>query len=452
MSATLSLCIPTLNRAALLEDMLYQLSQLTAAYSDRLEIVIADNASDDHTRQVVENSPLKIRYGRQKTTVGFTKNVLFATTELATGDYVWLVGDDDLILPDALQHIFASLDKAPDVDYHYLNFGWINGGKRHDIIHQCGGLPDTSLLNKLQFNEHDWKRLDCIENLTTLSSDNISAAFSGIFCFVARRHLFTDGKPSLTPSDSLDGSSTNISDCFPHAMLTLPAMAGKPIAFVGTPCLMQGINGWEWGAYAYKNMIFGSYQLFQWLEQTAFGRNAMEKLWQSYFEMAGRLFFRMQYSPDEHKGLDIVSEDAIPFCSRQPRFWQSFMAESRMFYQTEIEAAQLAARVQEKLREQPDLKLGLWGISGRGHRLVKDYPDISKNLVWVTDKDKNLHDIRLDGTAMTIVAPETITQTVFDILIIATRNEFVQDVIAYASPQLSADTVFVSVEGYESNA
>lgn len=451
MSVTLSICIPTLNRAALLEDMLYQLSQLTDAFTDRLEIVVADNASEDHTRQVVENSPLQIRYGRQATTVGFTKNVLFATTELATGDYVWLVGDDDLILPDALTEIFTSLDKAPDVDYHYLNFGWVNGSKRHELIHEHGGLPDASLLSKLQFSQCGWHRLDRIEELTALPSDNVSAAFSGIFCFIARRRLFIEGKPLLSPSDSLDGSSTNMSDCFPHAMLTLPAMADKPVAFIGTPCLMQGINAWEWGAYAYKNMIFGSYQLFQWLERTAFGQDAMERLWQSYYQMAGRLFFRMQYSPDEHKGFDIVSEEAIPFCSKQEVFWQSFMTESRLFYQTELEASQLAGLVREKLSNQPELKLGLWGISGRGHRLVKDHPDISKNLVWITDKDTNLHDVQLDGTALSISPPHTITHNAFDILIIATRKDFVNDVISYARPQLSPDTLFVSTEGYAVN-
>ena len=65
-------------------------------------------------------------------------------------------------------------------------------------------------------------------------------------------------------------------------MLTLAPLAGEPIAYVAEPCLLQGINGWEWGGYAYKNMILGTYQLFRWLQSTVFDQNALEILWKSF--------------------------------------------------------------------------------------------------------------------------------------------------------------------------
>lgn len=433
MSAKLSICIPTLNRADLLEDMLFQLSRLTDGMLDKLEIVVADNASSDHTRQVVEASPLPIKYGRQTATVGFTRNVLFATTELASGEFVWLVGDDDLILPDALDRIFESFEKAPEVDYHYLNFGWVNAQKRAGIIHQQGGRPDPALLKRLQFNQSQWQLLDQIEDLSLLDSDNVSAAFSGIFCFVVKRRYFVAGKLIVSPSDSLDGSSTNMSDCFPHAMMTLAPLAGKPVAYVGAPCLLQGINGWEWGSYAYKNMILGTYQLFDWLETTAFGSASLQRLWQSYFQMAGRLFLRMQESPEEHLGMELVLEKAIPCCAASQVFWDAFRAESRMFSELKIETALLADLLKQTLAAKPGARVGLWGVAGRGTQLIKHYPEFARQLVWVTDKSSEFRDLSFLDTGLTIMPPETLASETLDILIIATRRDFIDEVKTFAA-------------------
>ena len=194
----------------------------------------------------------------------------------------------------------------------------------------------SPMLKRLQCMDTDWKRLSRLEDLAFLPADNPSALFSGIFCFVTRRQYYIDAVSVLQPSNSLDGSSTVIADCFPHAMLSLPRVAGKPIAYIGEPCLMQGISGWEWGAYAYKNMIFGTHQFFEWLEQTTFASDAMQHLWNSYYHMAGRLYFRMLHYREEHKGLDIVLKKAIPSSAGHVIFWDAFMEESHTCISTRI--------------------------------------------------------------------------------------------------------------------
>jgi glycosyltransferase involved in cell wall biosynthesis len=130
MQPLLSICIPTWNRADLLRDFLLSLSQHITPYLDQVEIVISDNASTDHTQDIIASSGLPITHGKQSSTVGFTKNVLSVTTELARGEFIWVVGDDDLILPSAIATILDSITKHPELDYHYLNFGWINAKKK----------------------------------------------------------------------------------------------------------------------------------------------------------------------------------------------------------------------------------------------------------------------------------------------------------------------------------
>ena len=445
--ALLSICIPTKNRSELLEVLLENLVREASPYLDKIEIVVADNASTDATAEVVRCCPLPIVYGIQDRTVGFARNVLFATAGLATGEYAWVIGDDDLILPGGVARVLDSIAKSQDVDYHYLNFGWVDFKLRPKIVREGHGHPPPSLLKRLQFSDMEWKRLPRIEDLVYLPSDNISAAFSGVFCFATRRQFFVDAVDTLHPSDSLDGSSTLIDDCFPHAILTLPRVAGKPIAYIGTPCLMQGISGWEWGGYAYKNMIFGTHQFFEWLETTSFAADAMDRLWESYFQMAGRLFFRMLYYQDEHKGLDIVLDRAIPSSAGQMAFWNAFMEESRLNFDTDHDARTLSALAAQTIAENPDARMGLWGVLGRGQRFVKFSPQLKPNLVWVADKNPALLGTPLDGTELNIADPDTLGVADLDILVIGAREEFVDEIIRAAKPVLKPGATILSTRG-----
>ena len=450
MKPLLSICIPTLNRSALLKIILENLERELAGHFDQIEIVVADNASTDDTSDIVKRSPLPIVYGRQESTVGFARNVLFSTAVLASGEFAWVIGDDDLVLPGGIARVLDSLQNAPDVDYHYLNFGWIDFNLRERILKEHNGHPPTTLLSRLQCRQAGWKRLQRLEDLVFLPADNPSAIFSGIFCFVTRRQYYVDAVGVLQPSNSLDGSSTVIADCFPHAMLSLPRVAGRPIAYIGDPCLMQGISGWEWGGYAYKNMIFGTHQFFEWLEQTTFADDAMQHLWNSYYQMAGRLFFRMLYYREEHKGMDIVLDKAIPSSARHLLFWEAFMEESRMNLDTDHDARNLSEWVAPLVAKNSAARIGLWGVSGRGHRFVKLSPQLHNNLVWVADRDVALHGAPLDGTELHIAAPDSLRDADLDIFVIGARREFVADVIGIAAPQLRSEAVIVSVNGVTS--
>ena len=449
MKPLLSICIPTLNRSELLRVLLKNLEREAGAFLGRVEIVVADNASADDTSEVVRQSPLPIVYGRQETTSGFTRNILFSTATLASGEFVWVIGDDDLVLPGGIRRVLESIHDVPSVNYHYLNFGWVDFWMRERIIVEGNGQPHVAVLNRLQCKDTTWRCLQRLEDLVFLPSENPSALFSGIFCFVTRRQYYVDAEEVLQPSNSLDGSSTLIADCFPHAMLSLPRVAGKPVAYIGTPCILQGISGWEWGAYANKNMIFGTHQFFEWLQMTSFAGDAMEKLWESYFHMAGRLFFRMLFDRDEHKGMDIVLKKAIPDSSSHLRFWGAFMEESKLKVEAACDATNLARWVERLLsgKKQTRIRIGLWGVLGVGQAFLKLSPHLKSNLVWIADRNESQQGRRLEGTELETVSPETLHLANLDVLVIGARWEFVNEILGQAAPQLRHDAVIVSVQG-----
>jgi abequosyltransferase len=111
--ALLSITIPTWNRAKYLALSLSQLTRELAHLSDRseIEILVSDNASDDDTQGVVQAAiagGLPVRYVRNASNIGSDHNIA-QCFNLASGDYVMLLGDDDLFVDDALGPILEVL-------------------------------------------------------------------------------------------------------------------------------------------------------------------------------------------------------------------------------------------------------------------------------------------------------------------------------------------------------
>ena len=110
----LTLAIPTYNRAANLELLLRTLAPQLAA-EPAVELLISDNASPDSTEALVRSliaEGLRCRYLRNAHNIGADPNFLQCYRE-ARGKYVWIFGDDDLLLPGALSFLLRFLAPTP---------------------------------------------------------------------------------------------------------------------------------------------------------------------------------------------------------------------------------------------------------------------------------------------------------------------------------------------------
>jgi glycosyltransferase involved in cell wall biosynthesis len=145
----LSICIPTYNRASMLEVTLENILGQTGGHSE-VEVVVSDNASTDHTQEVLARHPGLV-VDRLERTAGIVSNIGHAVCHLAQGEYIWLLGDDDLVLAGAVERILAFLRVNPDLGYVYLNFGWIDAKARKRVVRECGSVfvPDAATRWKL---------------------------------------------------------------------------------------------------------------------------------------------------------------------------------------------------------------------------------------------------------------------------------------------------------------
>jgi abequosyltransferase len=115
----LSICIPTYNRH---DELLRLINSIEIAVKSLpstadVEVVISDNASTDGTEAAMREAQSRliyISYSRNEKNQGFAAN-LNKAIEISSGDYCWLMGSDDIILPDALMRVWQHLQRGVSV-------------------------------------------------------------------------------------------------------------------------------------------------------------------------------------------------------------------------------------------------------------------------------------------------------------------------------------------------
>jgi abequosyltransferase len=141
----LSICIPTLNRGVYIEETL---KSITSQVCDGIEIVIVDGGSTDSTEKIV-NSYQKlfqnILYIKKDATQKSPSNEGFdrdcsQAVELASGEYCWLMTDDDLLKPGAIKKILLEIEKGYDLivantEVRSSDFSELLVPKRPNLLH-----------------------------------------------------------------------------------------------------------------------------------------------------------------------------------------------------------------------------------------------------------------------------------------------------------------------------
>lgn len=143
----LSVCIPTYNRASVLAERLKRM----AAMQDKLEIeiVLSDNASTDHTRDVAEQfrtSFASFHYVKQTRLITPVLN-FYAVLRHVTFDHLVVMGDDDCIIADNMVRALSFFDREPSLQalignqerFHFATetsegiISHVTASERHDI-------------------------------------------------------------------------------------------------------------------------------------------------------------------------------------------------------------------------------------------------------------------------------------------------------------------------------
>ena len=108
----LSICVPTFNRALLLEECLSSVCLSRRGFEKDVEIVISDNYSPDETGIVAKrfvDEYANIRYYINDGNIGGERN-FYRAAQRASGKFIWLFCDDDKMERNAIASVIAAID------------------------------------------------------------------------------------------------------------------------------------------------------------------------------------------------------------------------------------------------------------------------------------------------------------------------------------------------------
>jgi abequosyltransferase len=110
----LSICIATYNRGEFIGETL---DSILGQPLQGVEIVVVDGASPDNTPEVMTpylSTHPEIHYYREQENSGVDRDYDKAVA-YATGEYCWLMTDDDLLRPGAVSRVLERIDGSPDL-------------------------------------------------------------------------------------------------------------------------------------------------------------------------------------------------------------------------------------------------------------------------------------------------------------------------------------------------
>ncbi len=240
----LSICIPTYNRAAHLTNCLQSIISINHAPQFDFEICVSDNCSTDNTEQVVRDAQQKIaiKYQKNSTNIGMTKNFL-NVVKMADGEFVWLIGDDDLLLPNTFTRLFELLNTYPKIDFFYLN-------SYHLTTEFVFSFPQPFNTENLPKNMKPFSKYTKSGEMRFLDLIDPAISFDflgGIFLSVFRRSNWVENTNALDQSAINDSRTFSYFDnTFPHLKIYAKAFSKSKAYFNTEPLSVCLTGAREW--------------------------------------------------------------------------------------------------------------------------------------------------------------------------------------------------------------
>jgi glycosyltransferase involved in cell wall biosynthesis len=176
----LTIYIPTYRRDSL--DAC--LSSIVSQFNTNLEIIVSDNDQDRYASNIVSKYRNYVtEYSARKQNIGCDGNCLYGITA-GTSEYVWVVGDDDIILPGAIDAIMPMLNGVDRIMQFAPYSGEVIPGFSGTMAGLINKLNDKSFLIAATLASMNiWKRdvMDYGIGVKNLDSRNV-LAWSGINC------------------------------------------------------------------------------------------------------------------------------------------------------------------------------------------------------------------------------------------------------------------------------
>ena len=232
----LSIAITTYNRSKWLDINLENLRRQIKGFENEIEIVVCDNSSTDDTRIVLDSYQNEkcFRIFRNTANVGMLGN-LSETTALANGDYIWLIGDDDLIRDGAILRVLEVI-KNHNPDLIYSNYAYSTS----PVPPNLDGLSEYHSGS----TEMTPKSLDLLGQVyeSTHFNENF---YTAIYTIITKRKY----AQKMYNQDTSGEPFSSLQTCVPTSNYILRNMLNKKGYWISEPTITINMNV-SWGGFA----------------------------------------------------------------------------------------------------------------------------------------------------------------------------------------------------------
>lgn len=289
----LSVCITTYNRAGWLGAALKNLERVWPISDDDVEILVCDNASTDNTPDVVAPylARADFRYIRNPKNVGMLGN-LRETALASRGKYVWVVGDDDVLVPGAIEYVLRSIREMPGVALCYLNYSFTRIADSGAVRDFDAFIDEATPIVPPTCDQIGSVRDICVKN------ENF---FTAIYTLVFRRdHAL------LAYSQDITGRPfSSMLTCIPTTHYVLRNMMDESAVWVGSPQVVVNMNV-SWMRYAPLWILERIPEVYETAEAQGVARPEMDR-WRRHSLPSVVHFFKEILKSDQERNAEFFS-------------------------------------------------------------------------------------------------------------------------------------------------
>lgn len=247
-----------------------------------IEVIVSDNASEDNSREVVEkfSQVFTLKYSVNETNLGPVKNIIKCACELATGEFVWVLGSHNLLTPGSIDYLIRTLDKYRHLNILYSNFNcakypehWpekANGGFTGEIQYLAN--PETG-----DREIYHWYEL----------VKPGSALCTQLYAHIIKRKIWVEYWKNKTLGEPYTDARTT----YPHSAMIAETVFNQPSYYIGKPLITIFNGAHTWGDLFTSTKIFfaGLTELIDYYRKNGLNKNQLKDAKHWFEQMANTL-------------------------------------------------------------------------------------------------------------------------------------------------------------------
>lgn len=247
MTYDLSICIPTFNRLHCLEKCIESICLAKSESKLKVELCISDNNPEGNAENIINKfkNLIDINYVVNKENIGLGYNIL-KSSMMARGEFSWIIGNDDIILPNAFNRLNNHFKNHKNVDFYFINSYHLNSKFIFDHNHN----HNFNINNIESFSSGKFSNYIEDKHLKFFDLVDKDIAFDfllGMFLSVYRTRIWKENETLIDKTNIIDKNLySNFDNTCPHIKIFGKAFCNSDCFFQSDPLSINLFGEREW--------------------------------------------------------------------------------------------------------------------------------------------------------------------------------------------------------------